>query len=215
MLLCLGVWATFQAVGGIGESGAAGSAPTTGATQVPSVCGLVSEGQPGGPIADASPAATWLYRGSGTTAYPSSPVHGPGVMDGGVRYCFARTTEGALFAAANALALPTEQVAVENWANHFIGEGPYRQEWLGQVSNPGRTDVRLRIVGFRVLDQSADTALVDLAVEMGTRTGGATLGSFVYDLVWEDGDWKANAATAQPLSFTVIPHTGGYTPWGP
>ena len=36
----------------------------------------------------------------------------------------------------------------------------------------------------------------------------------VYELVWQDGDWKISADTQTPLDSAPIPNTAGYIIWG-
>lgn len=179
-----------------------------------SICGLTS-GEPGQPVTSA-PDATWLYEG--TTAYPTSPQNGPGATaTAGYRYCFPHSTEGALFAAANFAAIPSTATGRTAWLEYAMGQGPGREVQLKQLAGSGnstRNDVRGKIVGFRILGTTDDTARVDLAMEINTRAQTAHIAA-VYSLAWEDGDWRVSGTDESPFVFTSIPDTSGYTPWGP
>jgi hypothetical protein len=185
--------------------------PTDPAT---SVCGLAGVFDSG--TVTEAPAAAWQYED--TTAYPTSPEFGPGKNgDEGFRYCFQHTPTGALFATANALAqgTSTDVAKINAWASYFVSKGSGRQDQLDQLSQP-RTDgsgVRMTIVGFKVLAYSADSARVDLGVQ--TSGNGQTLyASFVYELTWQEGDWKLNSDAPTPFNFATVPSTDSYVPWG-
>lgn len=176
-----------------------------------SVCGLPGEVLEG--TLTAAPAAEWEYQG--TTAYPTSSEFGPGdTSAGGVRFCFERSPEGALFAAANSLVQGSDPSIAEEWLQYIVAEGPFRDQLLADVGS-GTTGegTRLAIVGFRVLAYDGETARIDLAVR-GTSQGQTITLSGVYELVWQEGDWKISADVAQPLNMATIPDTAGYIAWG-
>ena len=176
-----------------------------------SVCGLPGEVLEG--TLTTAPAAEWEYQG--TTAYPTSSEFGPGdTSAGGVRFCFERSPEGALFAAANSLVQGSDPSIAEEWLQYIVAEGPFRDQLLADVGS-GTTGegTRLVIVGFRVLAYDGETARIDLAVR-GTSQGQTITLSGVYELVWQEGDWKISADVAQPLNMATIPDTAGYIAWG-
>lgn len=192
------------------------AAPGTSAAVVPgggpSVCGLPGVVMTGG-LATA-PEVDWAY--DGTTAYPTSPVYGPGRTAGGVRDCFQHSPAGAVLAAANAAATPAgdpERSAA--WFSAFVADGAHRDEILaaaGAARGP-RPGTRMAVSGFRLLDYGGDTARVDIAATVSVD-GEQVLGSYVYDLQWQSGDWKLSAATPAPFDFAVIPDLAGYVGWG-
>lgn len=176
-----------------------------------SVCGLPGEVLEG--TLTTAPAAEWEYQG--TTAYPTSSEFGPGdTSAGGVRFCFERSPEGALFAAANSLVQGSDPSIAEEWLQYIVAEGPFRDQLLADVGS-GTTGegTRLAIVGFRVLAYDGETARIDLAVRATSQGQTITL-SGVYELVWQEGDWKISADVAQPLNMATIPDTAGYIAWG-
>jgi len=177
-----------------------------------SVCGLEEANSSNSTLA-AAPATEWQFHG--TTAYPTSPAYGPGASDGGVRYCFQRSPEGALFMAANAVSQGSDSAVSTAWADYAVAAGPYRDELIEQMT-PGEgasSGTRLSIAGFRLLHYDGQTARVDLAVR-GSSDGEGALLSGVYDLVWQDGDWRISADVSQPLDMAAIPDTAGYVSWG-
>ncbi|RRD28999.1 hypothetical protein [Actinomyces bowdenii] len=182
-----------------------------------SVCGLGGEAL--GPARlDAAPQVDrWDYQG--TTAYPVSQVYGPAATSAeGYRYCFQRSAEGALLAAAGALATGTDEALARTWIEYFLAPGPYREQLLGEA--PARASgaapegsARLRIIGFRLLSYTGDRASVDLAVWASTQGREITL-SMVYHLQWSDGDWRLSSASPAPLDVVTIPDAAGYVSWG-
>jgi len=176
-----------------------------------SVCGLEGESLSG--TLSTAPAADWAFQG--TTAYPTSAEFGPGETTAeGVRFCFQHSPTGALFAASNALALGSDPVVAPAWIKYFAAEGPHREELLAETEGSASTaGTRLRVAGFRILSYDGETARIDLAGE-GSTSAGSIYFSAVYELIWQDGDWKANTETAKSFDFATIPNLAGYTTWG-
>lgn len=178
-----------------------------------SVCGL-EDGNSAEDALSAAPDAEWQFQG--TTAYPTSPTYGPGATDdNGVRYCFQRSPQGALFMAANAIPQGSDPSLSSSWMDYALAKGPHREQLLDQLGSggPGADGTRLSIVGFRLLHYDGETARVDLAVR-GSAEGQAATLSGVYELVWQDGDWKINTEVSQPLDMATLPDAAGYVPWG-
>ena len=44
--------------------------------------------------------------------------------------------------------------------------------------------------------------------------GQAVTVSTIYDLLWEDGDWKLSSAKEDPIEVVAIPNIAGYVAWG-
>ncbi|MBE9924858.1 hypothetical protein G8C93_02995 [Cellulosimicrobium cellulans] len=196
------------------------TSPTTSAAPTPepsdvaggaSVCGLEGEELAG--TLSTAPAANWAYQG--TTAYPTSPDFGPGETSAdGVRFCFQHSPTGALFMAANALVQGSDPAVSQAWVEYGLADGPHREELLGQVGDTsGSEGTRMSLAGFRMLAYDGDTARVDLAVRASSEGQNLTL-SGVYELVWQDGDWKISADVAQPLNTATVPDLAGYITWG-
>lgn len=184
------------------------TSPTPGDSA--SVCGL--EGVEDSESLAAAPPTEWEHQGP--TAYPASLQYGPGESTAdGVRYCFQHSPAGALFAAANGLVQATDGTTALAWLEHFAADGPYRDEVVASAAPDSEADVRLRIAGFRLLDYTGDSARVDIAVESFAQ-GTDVAGSFVYELVWQSGDWKLSTETPEPFSFASLPDLAGYVAWG-
>ena len=191
------------------------SEPTQAAGEE-SVCGL--DGAETGParLTSAPPVDEWAYQG--TTAYPVSREFGPGATDdsAGFRYCFQHTPEGALFAAANAAVQGADPDTVGPWLEYFLAEGPHRDAVLaaGQGAAGDNSGVRVDLAGFRVLAYEGNTARVDIALR-GAAQGQTVNLSMVYDLVWEDGDWKLTVTDPNaPIDVANLPDLSGYIAWG-
>lgn len=190
--------------------GAPPTAETPDTKTSSSICGLPGEVLEG--KISKAPEANWDYQG--TTAYPTSPKYGPAKTDPtGYRYCFQHSPQGALFAAANAAVQGSDPSIAEGWLSYVLADGPYRDQLLADTGS-GTTGegTRLAIVGFRILAYNGETARVDLAIS-GTSQGQAITLSGVYELVWQDGDWKISTNVAQPLNMAMIPDTAGYISW--
>lgn len=175
-----------------------------------SVCGLQAVKEQGS--LSKPPASKWEFAGS--TAVPVSEKHGPAKTDpAGYSYCYSHTPEGAVIATANALAPPTDAASLRNWADYFTSEGPHRASILDGLNEASEAaNTRMTIKGFRLLSYTGDTASVDV-VATGSSTSGTVTGSFIYDLVWEDGDWKLNATEPEPFNYAPVPDATGYIPW--
>jgi hypothetical protein len=190
------------------------AAPTTEPSNVAggaSVCGLEGEELTG--TLSTAPDAEWAYQG--TTAYPTSPEFGPGETTAdGVRFCFQHSPTGALFMAANALVQGSDPAVSQRWIDYGLADGPHREELIGEVGDTsGSGGTRMNLAGFRMLAYDGDTARVDLAVRASSEGQNLTL-SGVYELVWQDGDWKISADVAQPLNTATVPDLAGYITWG-
>ena len=192
------------------ESSAAPTADESAAAGGASVCGLSGEVLSGS--ISTAPAAKWEYQG--TVAYPTSSEAGPADTKNGVRTCFQRSPEGALFAAANAVVQGSDEATVKRWLDYFV-TGSARDQVLsaGAGSSTG-SGTRVEIAGFRVLAYDGDSARIDVAVR-GSASGTTLNLSMVYPLVWEDGDWKLNVTDASaPIDVATIPDLAGYITWG-
>lgn len=176
-----------------------------------SVCGLAGEELSG--TVSTAPVAEWAYQG--VIAYPTSPEFGPGVADASsVRTCFQHSPEGALFAAANAIAQGSDPATAEPWLNQALSDGANRDRFLSEAGAQGTSGMRLELVGFRLLAYDGDTARVDLGYQVsGAGQAGAV--SAVTELVWQDGDWKVRADLEEPLDVAPVPDLAGYVSWGP
>jgi hypothetical protein len=175
-----------------------------------SICGLEGEILSG--TVTIAPTSGWDFQG--TTAYPISTEHGPAEdTSDGVRSCFQRSPEGALFMAANAVVQGSDSETGLAWADYFLADGPYRDALLADVTySDDAPESRMSIVAFRMLDYNGDSARVDIAARVSTQTATSTV-SGVYELVWADGDWKIDTTTEEPIRYAPIPDTAGYIPW--
>lgn len=194
----------------VAPSSSAPSSPSE-TVETDSVCGLpgiVKEGK-----VSVAPEAEWEYQG--TIAYPTSPKFGPGKTSAdGFRFCFQHSPEGAVFAAANAVAQGSDPVRSKPWMEYFLAEVPQRDALLKQGGgHSGSQGTRLELVGFRLLAYDGNTARVDVAVR-GSAQGQTIYLSIVYYLVWEDGDWKLDVIDPQhPIDVAQIRDLSGYVSW--
>lgn len=193
-----------------------GVAPDTEVVESDSVCGLTDVAMTG--TVDQPPAATWTLLG--TMAVPADDAVGPGVIeDTGLRHCYARTPEGALFMVANLMAMGSAHLVSEReLLEATTAAGPGRDIALQEAdenrspSSSTGSDVRVQVAGFRILSYSGDRASVDLAF----RVSNGSIMAWAVDLLWEDGDWKARITDEgePPSEPAQIPDLTGYIPWG-
>lgn len=179
-----------------------------------SVCGLDGAVAESARLTEAPDVDEWAYQG--TSAYPVSSQFGPAETDQeGIRYCFQHSPEGVVFAAGNALVQGTDPASTEAWFERFLADGPYRDRILEEAaasSDSPSAGIRLSIAGFRLLNYDGATARVDIAVN-GSADGQSIVGSYVYELVWQNGDWQLSADTQRPFEFATIPDLSGYIAW--
>ncbi|MFJ2509562.1 hypothetical protein [Arthrobacter citreus] len=189
--------------------------PTSEPVDMPSgdsICNLAGESLSG--TLSTAPETTWEYQD--TFAYPTSPEFGPGETNAeSVRYCFQRSPEGALFAAANAAVQSSGPASVE-WMNYFLAdETANRQELLTDLEPSAGVppDMRMSIDGFKFLSYDGNNTRIDLGSRIAT-SGETIYMSAVYDLVWENGDWKLLPQdSTNPLRVAQIPDLAGYVSW--
>lgn len=185
------------------------SATATTAAPQASICGLPGY-EPTGTVSKA-PEAIWTLVG--TTAAPGSSSAGPGLVDDdGYRRCYAHTPTGAVFAAANYVAMGSVRTIQPKVAENSIVPGPGRDKLLAQpVPSESGGGVRIQVSGFRVLSYTGTAASVDIAM----RTSNGAMAGQVFELQWEGGDWKLRVTTeGDMLSRLVqIRDLAGYIPW--
>lgn len=187
------------------------SIPSASNDPAASVCGI-----PAGTGTDeltTPPAVTWAFQG--TIAYPFSPEFGAGkTATEGYRYCFQHSAAGAVVMAANSIAQGSDPKLGDSWAEYVLGPGRYRDQLSNEMGTAtGAEGTRLKVAGFRVLAYTGMSARVDLGVQVSGQNQSLTM-SVVYELVWDDGDWKISADVERPVDTATIPDLSGYVPWG-
>jgi hypothetical protein len=172
-------------------SGAAAPAKSADATGK-SVCGLPSTSET---ALGTAPKSTWTLIDK--MAAPADPkTFGPGVTDeDGFRSCFAHSPTGALYAAANMVALGSAKSQALNakLTDRLLVKGPGRDIAMKDSATMAPStgaDTTVQIRGFVVKSYTPAEADVDLAFE--TKNG--ALAHTVLPLRWIDGDWKAKVS---------------------
>ena len=179
------------------------------------VCGLAPGSQA---IPSSKPEATWELVGK--MAAPASEAVGPG-RRAGVRSCFARSPSGALFATVNVMASLSEEKLRNPAARELTASGEGKDFLLRELATAGPDDpayagTSTQVAGYRFLNYSQDLATVDIAVRVGTSSGGGGLLHLPFTMRWESGDWKlvllpdGNSATVYTLT-DLAP--AGFIPW--
>jgi hypothetical protein len=190
-----------------GSSAPAKSADAAGK----SICGLPSNAET---ALGAAPKAKWELVGR--VAAPADPkTFGPGVTDGdGFRSCFANSPTGALYAAANMVALGglSDEGIQKKLIEKLVEPGPGRDAALKDIKTPsGTASSSIQIRGFVIKTYSPSAAHVDLAFQ--TPTG--ELGHGVLPLRWSEGDWKVEISDSGELINDVaqVRDLSGFIPW--
>jgi hypothetical protein len=174
-----------------------------------SICGLPAGNQQ---VPAAPPETRWELVGK--IAAPSAPrTTGPGIERGELRECYAHSPTGALFAAANFVAVASVAKDSPQVLRELTAAGAARDESLR--ANARSTDEGsaggLQVAGFRVSSYSANEATLDLAFAVEAK-------GYVHlalPMRWERGDWKVVVTTAQgPFAgYESIANLSGFVPW--
>ncbi|MPV36103.1 hypothetical protein [Georgenia subflava] len=214
-LVVLAVWLAATQAGGADRADPPVPVPSATPTAEPdmaSVCGL-AQVELDGTVVRAPATTSWSLVG--TVAAPEVPGAGPGVVaDDGLRTCYARTPVGALVAAANVVAMGSTDLLVPRMTETMTAAGPGRDAALVRLTEPDDSPspaARYQLRGFRMLGYTGERASVDIAISVGD----GALGSFVVDLIWQDGDWKVRLTEDGRLGSppTQVPDLAGYTLW--
>ena len=116
--------------------------------------------------------------------------------------------------AANALVQGSDAETGAAWADYALSDGQYREQLLSKLGGvTGAEGTRMTIAGFRVLNYEEASARVDLGVRVSSQNQNLIV-SGVYELVWQEGDWKISADVQRPLDTASIPDLNAYVPWG-
>lgn len=173
-----------------------------------SVCGLPAGDQR---VPTTTPADT-SWQLIGTMAAPVAPQLGPGRFGAGLPFCYSRSPMGALYAAANFVAVLTDPALRLPAAKYLTAAGRGRDELIRQSTSPGGPGSSdMQLAGFVVApNYTADAASVDLAIRYGRY--------FVHlqvPLRWEAGDWRVVVPdNGRPLDGAAqIPDLSNYVPW--
>jgi hypothetical protein len=147
-------------------------------------------------------------------AVPGSRELGPGVVEPNDRRCFAHSPAGALFAAANLLAVTSPPFATDPVrANaHFVRNRVWRI-YASQPAIPQDPGTRMQVAGFRVDPFGGDR--VDVTLALRTSVSGGQLASIVYVMRWVSGDWRVELQSVdEPFTVAGLDGLAGFVPWG-
>jgi hypothetical protein len=152
-------------------------------------------------------------------AVPGTEAYGPQLTDGGLRRCFAHSPGGAVFAAYNfiaAMSLPDDPDGAKTFPilRRVMTPGANLEsyiKWLPTQPDTSGGGGGVQMVGFRVLDATADRVTLLVAGQAGGGYASST-----WTMVWQDGDWKV--VSPQPGEMAGAPYTSlsdlsGFVPW--
>ncbi|MEV7474252.1 hypothetical protein AB0N33_11115 [Pseudarthrobacter oxydans] len=190
------------------------SAPDSTMAGSESVCGLKASSET---ALGRAPQTEWALVGK--IAAPNDPQsYGPGVEEqDGFRYCYAQSPTGALYAAANLIAMTSagNPDLTAKVTEKLLVPGPGRDAAMKDAattsssSNSAATSVQFR--GFVLKSYSPEKANVDVAME-GSN---GVLGHAVLPMEWIDGDWKLAVADSGEMvnDFSQVRDLSGFIPW--
>jgi hypothetical protein len=147
----------------------------------------------------------------GTIAVPTDANgSGPGIIDDGLRTCYAHTAEGALFMAVNYLAMGADATLYDRLPG-LIAPGAGRDALEQAPTTPSTSSFRAQVAGFTISGYSSEAVTVDLALNYSS----GQLVSIPLKLVWAENDWKIVLTDTGelPIAPAPIQNLGGYTPW--
>lgn len=214
-----------DAGGATSASPATTSPPTNAVAPAEPTADTCATWPTGGQVGDltTAPPASWSFVGG--IAVPSDPAAGPAFTDP-VRWCYAHTSAGALFALVNHIAQSNPDAGGDLAAlmERTVASGPSKDELTARYAAvtaratstipPGQQiEAMPQVVGFHFLAYTPTTATVELA-----NTNGGGLYSSTWTLVWEDGDWKVvypyPLVATSPRQLPQPMNPGYFTPWG-
>ena len=209
--------AMLLAIGMIGACGAPKEKPKNKKTADNTSC-QIGQWDPARP--EHAPTVAWNYQEQTLWPYPTSDELGPYLTDSdGYRRCYAHSPSGALLAAANIAAMmtsPTLMTDADSVVKLFGHGSQYEtiKEKLQSetLKNDSDSGVRAELYGFRILESQETTAIVDLGYQASADGRSINL-SIVYNLVWDDGDWKLQSEDTVPVTSATLSSFVNYTPW--
>ena len=181
-----------------------------------SVCGLEPRDQTV-PVPVAPP-TTWQLVGG--LATPTDPdTYGPGqASDIGVRSCYSRDPVGALYAAANFVALSSslDLEGLEELPS-LAAPGPGRQALtavIDDLQGPVARDSAgsFAVNGYQYVTYDSDVAVFNLAYASSAGTG---FSSLPITMTWLEGDWRIALPASGNIgeAFEPLPSLAGFVPW--
>jgi hypothetical protein len=209
VILVVGTMVSGQAKPTAGPTPSSTATRTAAADADPSVCGL--KGYEVKSSLGNAPKSKWELVG--TIAAPTDlKGAGPGKIDtDGFRSCYAHTATGALYAAANFVALGSDSTTRAKLPS-LIAPGPGRDAAQAQSNaSSDSAGYRAQVAGYKIDSYDGNNATVDLALNYST----GQLVSLVLKLTWVEGDWKlvADDSGNLPIPPAALQNLGGYTPW--
>jgi len=153
----------------------------------------------------------------GRIAVPTARrTYGPARTTGGLRSCFARSAEGALYAATNinVAATASDRRTQLAAAKYSFARGPGRDAVLAKGFQAPDADGSIQIAGFRFQSYSRSGAVIDLAFKASLDSE-AGYGHLAVAVRWEDGDWRLAVPDTGDTSAGTesLPDLNGYVRW--
>lgn len=194
-----------------GPTQAASSAPAGKPADNGNACGLTDTNQT--VPTSTPPNITWqLVKGD---AVPTSPIAGPGKVEGPVARCYAHTPLGALLAVSqigDRLGVASNKEAAEILKAQAVpGPGVDRNLKLLEGAELGTGTADGQTAGFQFASYTPDTAVINMV----SRMNNGTFNTATFTMKWLDGDWKIQLQNSGANSSNVsqVTSTAGYVTW--
>jgi hypothetical protein len=159
----------------------------------------------------AAPATKWEPWSATTLATRTGA--GPQKNTDGVRTCYSRTAEGALYAGFNAAQYCSDSEVLSAALDAVMADGPGRQIAIQQATSAAACDPSAQFIqGYKFVSYDGSTATFYLDVNAPSSQI-----EYGVQMKWEDGDWKlvSDDQGNSPVASNPLASTSGFTPWGP
>ncbi len=179
-----------------------------------SSCGL----PPGDQEVPTQPPTGTRWELVGRMAAPTAAsVHGPKLVDEGLRTCFAHSPVGALYASVNVVATTTDPALWERLVRKLAVEGQGRDRALEELDSESAAEVentKIQVAGFSFTSYESSAAVINLAFQADSGDAAGFL-QLPVSLRWADGDWKFTVAdNGDPFTgLGQIPDLSNYVEW--
>ena len=194
--------------GGAPPANGSNGKPAAGSDPAASVCGLAPGSQQ---VPQTPPEAQWELVG--TIAAPKSRAIGPGRKERVLRSCYAHSPTGALFAAANFIAVASVANTDDAVIRALTADTPARDALPDDAT--GQSGTRAQIAGFRIVGAARDETTVELAFNVSSQDGRRGVVGMSLPMRWQEGDWKfVVAGGSDPYNTQALDSTSGFVPWG-
>lgn len=159
-----------------------------------------------------------LWVRDGTMARPTSTTGGPFSGDPFPK-CFARTPEGALYAATSFATGVLSATDSGDLKNFFEVRASHTGNYTVMIANlptlvPDTERVQVAITGYRWNNYTPDRVSLEIRFTSNTGESAGRNAATVYTLTWENNDWLIVVPGAPDIVQVPVDDGRTYIPWG-